>query len=146
MDKVIVRLPDGMRDMLKSEAKGRQRTMNAEIVARLEQTFKESRPAGLTYEDALEIIGVLDRTLAALGRLASNKAVAKEMNDAKVFGQAYELGAFRRSLLQVKWSMDYERDQDLQAAFASSEAYIAKKFAEMDLALGEHGMSAGREG
>ncbi|WP_442580749.1 Arc family DNA-binding protein [Mesorhizobium sp. ASY16-5R] len=36
LDKVIVRLPDGMRDSLKAEAEANNRSMNAEIVARLE--------------------------------------------------------------------------------------------------------------
>lgn len=35
-DKVLVRMPDGMRDRLKEAAKANNRTMNAEIVARLE--------------------------------------------------------------------------------------------------------------
>ncbi|MDC9822970.1 Arc family DNA-binding protein [Devosia sp. ZB163] len=39
LDKVIVRLPDGMRDRLKSEADRNKRSMNAEIVARLETSF-----------------------------------------------------------------------------------------------------------
>ena len=34
-DKVLVRMPDGMRDRLKHAAKTNNRTMNAEIVARL---------------------------------------------------------------------------------------------------------------
>lgn len=39
LDKVIVRLPDGMRDKLKEAAKAANRTMNAEIVSRLEFSF-----------------------------------------------------------------------------------------------------------
>lgn len=35
-DKVIIRLPDGMRDSLKADAEKNGRTMNAEIVERLE--------------------------------------------------------------------------------------------------------------
>lgn len=38
-DKVLVRMPDGMRDRLKAAAKDRNRTMNAEIVARLDESF-----------------------------------------------------------------------------------------------------------
>lgn len=39
LDKVIVRLPDGMRDRLKAAAKKGNRTMNAEIVSRLVFSF-----------------------------------------------------------------------------------------------------------
>lgn len=38
-DRVMVRLPDGMRERLKEAAKVGKRTMNAEIVARLEFAF-----------------------------------------------------------------------------------------------------------
>jgi plasmid stability protein len=39
LDKVIVRLPDGMRDRLKKEAAKNNRSMTAEIVARLAASF-----------------------------------------------------------------------------------------------------------
>lgn len=38
-DKYVVRLPDGMRDRIAEAAKANNRTMNAEIVARLQTTF-----------------------------------------------------------------------------------------------------------
>lgn len=38
-DKVLVRMPEGMRDQLKDAAKTNNRTMNAEIVARLQESF-----------------------------------------------------------------------------------------------------------
>ena len=41
-DKVLVRMPDGMRDSLKKAAKANNRTMNAEIIARLQLTFDET--------------------------------------------------------------------------------------------------------
>lgn len=41
LDQYIVRLPDGMRDRLKSAAEGHKRSMNAEIVDRLDRSFFE---------------------------------------------------------------------------------------------------------
>lgn len=38
-DKFIVRLPDGMRDRIKAAADANNRSMNAEIVARLSDSF-----------------------------------------------------------------------------------------------------------
>ncbi len=38
-DRYIVRFPDGMRDMLKQLAAENKRSLNAEIIARLEQTL-----------------------------------------------------------------------------------------------------------
>lgn len=40
-DRFIVRFPDGMRDRLKQAAADNNRSMNAEIIARLESSFKE---------------------------------------------------------------------------------------------------------
>lgn len=39
LDKVVVRLPDGMRDQLKLAAELNRRSVNAEIVARLAESF-----------------------------------------------------------------------------------------------------------
>lgn len=39
LDKVIVRLPDGMRDRIREAAEKNNRSMNAEIVSRLEVSF-----------------------------------------------------------------------------------------------------------
>ncbi|MGC9445990.1 Arc family DNA-binding protein [Cereibacter johrii] len=39
LDKVIVRLPDGMRDRIKTAAEANNRSMNAEIVATLEEKY-----------------------------------------------------------------------------------------------------------
>lgn len=46
-DKVIVRLPDGMREKLKARAAEGNRSMNQEIVARLERTFAHDARAHL---------------------------------------------------------------------------------------------------
>ncbi|MBD9402096.1 Arc family DNA-binding protein [Comamonas sp. CMM02] len=69
-DKFMLRLPDGMRDRLKEVAKSNNRTLNAEIVARLDESFHKSglkltspthqtlrkvmERAGITEEEALE--------------------------------------------------------------------------------------------
>lgn len=44
-DRFIVRLPDGMRDRIAEEAKANNRSMNAEIVGRLEASFALSAPS-----------------------------------------------------------------------------------------------------
>jgi plasmid stability protein len=41
LDKVIVRLPDGMRDQLKAMAQAGGRSLNAEIVERLKASFQD---------------------------------------------------------------------------------------------------------
>lgn len=42
-DRYIVRMPDGMRDRIRAEAAANGRSMNAEIVARLEASSKALR-------------------------------------------------------------------------------------------------------
>lgn len=42
-DKYIVRFPDGMRERLKNAAKANNRTLNAEIVARLQASFDKGK-------------------------------------------------------------------------------------------------------
>ena len=43
-DKYVFRFPDGMRDAIKILAKANNRSLNAEIVARLQQTLDEATP------------------------------------------------------------------------------------------------------
>jgi hypothetical protein len=54
-DQFNLRLPDGMRDRLKAEAEANKRSMNAEIVARIEDSFaRAERDAALsTAEEAM---------------------------------------------------------------------------------------------
>lgn len=54
LDRFMVRLPDGMRDTLKSIADANKRTMNAEIVARLERTIAEDTKGGAEALKALQ--------------------------------------------------------------------------------------------
>lgn len=51
-DQFIVRFPDGMRDRIKAAASASSRSMNSEIVTRLEKSFPEGPP---TFEGELDI-------------------------------------------------------------------------------------------
>lgn len=53
-DQFIVRLPDGMRERIKAEAEANNRSMNAEIVARLEASFKPIE--GAAHSEMLSVI------------------------------------------------------------------------------------------
>lgn len=55
-DKYIVRFPDGMRDRIAEAAKASGRSMNAEIVSRLERSFAADE-AGLPT-DALDMLSL----------------------------------------------------------------------------------------
>ena len=47
-DQYMLRLPGGMRDRIKAAAEGNNRSMNAEIVARLEKSFQPPESLSLT--------------------------------------------------------------------------------------------------
>lgn len=61
-DKFIVRLPDGLRDELKAVAARNKRSMNAELVDRLEQSL-----AGRPQAHALSTGDLLDELMLRLG-------------------------------------------------------------------------------
>lgn len=59
-DQFIVRLPDGMRERIRAEAEANGRSMNAEIVARLEASLE--RDAGIQPD----LLASIDTKLGAL--------------------------------------------------------------------------------
>lgn len=61
----MLRLPDGMRDRIAEAAKAANRSMNAEIVARLEASFEE-RVLGMDAKQADEMLVLLLRRLRGL--------------------------------------------------------------------------------
>lgn len=60
-DRFIVRFPDGMRDRLKEAAHANGRSMNAEIVARLQDTFN-----GSAVRERDELLKIRDLVLETL--------------------------------------------------------------------------------
>lgn len=50
LEKVVVRLPDGVREMLKLQADHNKRSMNAEIVARLLESLEPWVPGDEPYK------------------------------------------------------------------------------------------------
>jgi hypothetical protein len=55
-DKFMLRLPEGMRDQLKSSALANNRTLNAEIVARMADSFKTAAPREVDFFEMLHRI------------------------------------------------------------------------------------------
>jgi hypothetical protein len=56
LDQYIVRFPDGMRDELKAAAAENNRSLNAEIVARLQSTMEETFSDALLLERIKELV------------------------------------------------------------------------------------------
>lgn len=77
-DKYIVRMPDGMREQIKKAAAISGRSMNAEIVYRLERSFSLSRTAGYAFfEEAENDDGLSARMSEELNTELLNSAAAK---------------------------------------------------------------------
>ncbi|KZM50771.1 hypothetical protein OA90_07075 [Labrenzia sp. OB1] len=83
-DQFVVRLPDGMRDQIAEAAKLSNRSMNAEIVARLEQTFMSS--VSTRYKWALAQINDAVHAKISVSKVA--EAVSEETAEQleRVFG------------------------------------------------------------
>ena len=71
MDKFVLRLPDGMRQRISDAAKSNNRTMTAEIVARLEQTFSQEGEGPSRSEKAFARLLTLGLPTEALERRLS---------------------------------------------------------------------------
>lgn len=98
-DKVLVRMPDGMRDKLKAHAKSNNRTMNAEIIDRLEAHLSANAPdqaaaaalpnlnAQLTLQHAsLQLAEVACELLASELPKAKNGATFRALQNAIAAG------------------------------------------------------------
>ncbi|MGA0563078.1 Arc family DNA-binding protein [Ancylobacter sp. VNQ12] len=71
-DRFIVRLPDGMRERIAEEARKNNRSMNAEIVTRLESSFLPMVPIPMpdlkSTDNVDEILERLSKTVRELSR------------------------------------------------------------------------------
>lgn len=100
LDKVIVRLPDGMRDKLKEAAAKAGRTMNAEIVQRLQFTFDADVVAHDLGYDVGVSIGTPEWS-AAIAKRDAPASNARMMSDADLDYLAGRLAA-RFELIREK--------------------------------------------
>lgn len=66
-DQYTVRFPDGLRDRIKDAAEENGRSMNAEIIARLEASFLPARGSSYASPDAAAILESIFGYLAAEG-------------------------------------------------------------------------------
>ena len=80
LDQFVIRLPDGMRDRIRRAAEANNRSMNAEIVATLEEKYPVPK--------------VSDETFAALAEVVSLMGLRPGV---EIAGEA-EASAFRRAL------------------------------------------------
>lgn len=69
-DKFVVRLPDGLRERINEAAEGNHRSMNGEIVARIDGSLEFERK----YEEMRQLNNFLNQKIAVLEAAASPAA------------------------------------------------------------------------
>lgn len=73
-DKFMLRFPDGMRDRLKAAAADNNRSMNAEIIARLEASFAAAPERfAERFAKIEELVDILNNQLKALDEKRGGK-------------------------------------------------------------------------
>lgn len=84
-DKFVVRLPDGMREQIAEIARKHHRSMNSEIIAKLEvailEELKEANPAMHVADDNSAAMPVVDEWVPVSGML-----VCERLDNTKVYG------------------------------------------------------------
>lgn len=103
LDQYIVRFPSGMRDRIKEAAEANNRSMNAEIISRLEESFDPNRMVVTSIDDVPELAAIkqkMDQQLAMFEEhnAATRKATEERLEQVK--RATAELGQVR------DWSVD----------------------------------------
>jgi hypothetical protein len=78
LDKFVLRLPPGMRDQIGAAARVNRRTMNAEIVSRLEGTFSDAEQAKIAATSSsieADTIGLRDQFRLVIDEIADLRAL-----------------------------------------------------------------------
>lgn len=118
-DKFMLRLPDGMRDQLKREAEKNNRTMNAEVVARLEtslapignQIEANNLAQWLHYSRVLKRMGQMGHSVVTLHALmkqgmtvdgAMKSVIALILEEAKNSIQEAEAATSKSMIEEIK--------------------------------------------
>jgi len=85
-DKFMLRLPEGMRDQIAEAAKENHRSMNSEIVARLEASLNMDMPI---YQRTAGMVKAMDATVKFMQTLSDNLEKHPELLEAweKKFGK-----------------------------------------------------------
>lgn len=87
-DKFMLRLPDGMRERLKDEASRNGRSMNSEIVSRLEMTLNGGEDPDIPH--ALRLLSEQNDIILTLLDAAGIKMPKKLIRDLEVLASAPE--------------------------------------------------------
>lgn len=88
LDQYIVRFPDGMRNLLKAEAAKNKRSLNAEIVARLEDSLSGAASSELYMDHVMsmnevtasKVIGLLHEAIRRVEYMAEGSIAGEDID------------------------------------------------------------------
>lgn len=111
-DKFMLRMPDGMRDRLKDEAAKNKRSLNAEIVSRLDDSFEVSKALPMvggaldSLEDSIkQNREMVDVSRAVLSEVKGLRAVIRYLAESEDQPDA-ELKSLLRTMVKGTRSSD----------------------------------------
>ncbi|WBM43475.1 Arc family DNA-binding protein [Comamonas aquatica] len=108
-DKVLVRMPDGMRDRLKEVAKSNNRTLNAEIVARLEESFSTKASAPISAQQIELLVSSLENKVLML----SMRYDMVKLRNENLVNQIQRISVESQLLAQnAKTDADFQRSEE----------------------------------
>lgn len=118
-DKYIVRFPEGMRDRLKAEAKANNRTLNAEIVARLEDSFStQSSAPGPAHQ-----LDLFTSALESKALMLSMRYDMVKLRNENLANQAHRISVESELLARkAKTDEDFQRSTDKISELDAIEA------------------------
>ena len=118
-DKFMVRMPEGMRERIAEAAKANNRSMNAEIVARLEESFPPERPL------SAQLQVLMNEQLRTLHAKKSAASIFKALGNQDFPKTPEALAAL------------VEKEAKVEESFRDEEKRIIRLFTEADKLLKE---------
>ncbi|MDD0837926.1 Arc family DNA-binding protein [Curvibacter sp. HBC61] len=109
-ERFIVRLPDGMRDQIASEAKSNQRSMNAEIVHRLQQTFQPGGSVQLGDTFEVELAEMVEEVVKALGHKVGTARYEFAFNELIAYARQSASREAKRAMDGIAWLAKLQRE------------------------------------
>ncbi len=120
-----IRMPDGLRDALRIAAASNNRSMNSEIVARLEGSLSEVHGVDFRVEDLLEVTLAADLLGKAVAGLMDDDRRAEEFRKARLFEGLGRLEGAAKRARRAIWLTEFDRSEELQREFITRESYAA---------------------
>lgn len=121
-----LRMQPELKSLVEEAAAGNNRSMNAEIVARLEASFASvALPGSLGVADLAGLLVAVDQVHQAVKKLIDDEARNEEFRRAKLYEGMAGLLSSARKIKGAVWAADYDANPALRSEFLSRDNYAA---------------------